>query len=314
MSQPGQAAQTPTRTASGIAPETGPTTGVAGGPTGPGATGCPSLESVGRLAAGVAHEINTPIQFVGDSIHFLREAWDAMTTVLRTYQSMQQDLVDCTEAIPHLLRARESERTSDLPLLVDEVPAALDRAADGIDRVATIVRAMKEVVHPGRNGIAPHDLNHAVEAALIVARNEYKYCAELDLDLGDLPLVPCDLNGIHQVLLNLITNAAHAIQDRGSQEMGCIRVSTLVVEDAAVLRIQDNGAGIPAAIRDRIWEPFFTTKDVGEGTGQGLHIVHRIVTEQHNGRIECRSEAGVGSEFLIHLPLHEHADVDGEHG
>ncbi|MBX7197264.1 MAG: HAMP domain-containing histidine kinase [Sandaracinaceae bacterium] len=244
------------------------------------------LEAVGALAAGVAHEINTPIQFVGDSLYFLRDAFGDM------------------------LRAAQGEATAeeaDLPYLVDEVPQALSRCEEGVGRVAEIVRALKELSHPDEREKASSDLNRACQNAAIVTRNETKNVADVDLEFGAIPPVPCHLGDVSQVLINLIVNAAHAIEDRSKREGGTRRgriVISTALEPASVrISIADDGVGIPEAIRERIFEPFYTTKAVGRGTGQGLAIARTIVVERHGGELSFDTQVGKGTTFHVRLPL-----------
>ncbi len=266
------------------------------------------LTAVGTLAAGVAHEINTPVQFVSDSIHFLRDASRDIHAVLEKLQVVRdlaarnapREELDVALAV-----ARRFEDEADLDYVFASAPKAFDRCVDGLTRVATIVRAMKEFAHPSQREMEPADLNHAIENTLTIARNEYKYVADLRTDLGELPPVRCCINDINQVVLNLVVNAAHAIADRveGSEEKGTITVRTTREGDHAVISIRDTGNGIAEAIADRIFEPFFTTKEVGRGTGQGLALAWDVITEKHRGELRFESEVAVGTTFFIRLPL-----------
>jgi len=185
------------------------------------------------------------------------------------------------------------------------MPAALDSALEGLGRIATIVRSMKEFAHPDQAQKTDADLNQAIRSTLVVAHNEYKYVAQLDAEYGDLPLVPCHLGEINQVILNLIVNAAHAIADtvEGTGERGIIRVRTRRDGEAVEVSIGDSGTGIPEAVRDKIFEPFFTTKAVGIGTGQGLAIARSVIVKKHGGSLRFESECGKGTTFFIRLPL-----------
>ncbi|MFO0747748.1 MAG: ABC transporter substrate-binding protein [Myxococcota bacterium] len=266
------------------------------------------LEAVGRLAAGVAHEINTPVQFVGDSASFARDAFDDILAVLKVYRAVLDDAahgkLSSGEAAA---RAHDAEEDKDIDYLEARVPEALDRVKDGVARVATIVRAMKEFSHPDRADMAEADLNQAIRSTLVVATNEYKYVADLATDLGELPPVPCRVGELNQVVLNLIVNAAHAIEDRieGSDERGLITVRSRRDGEWARIEVSDTGGGIPEAIRERVFDPFFTTKEVGRGTGQGLAIARAVVVEKHGGTLAFETEAGVGTTFVIRLPLTE---------
>jgi PAS domain S-box-containing protein len=262
------------------------------------------LESVGRLAAGIAHEINTPIQYVGDSADFLRSAFEDVTRLLDAWTGAIETLPP--GAAREALRA-EIERLGgqhDLPYIRVELPRAFERVFDGVNRVSTIVKAMKEFAHPDSEDQSPADLNHAIETTLLVASNEYKYIAKINADLGRLPPVVCNVGELNQVFLNLIVNAAHAIHDAGRDcETGEIRIRTEAVGDEAVIRIGDNGCGIPAENLSKLYDPFFTTKEVGRGTGQGLSIARSILVEKHEGTIGVTSELGVGTEFVLKIPI-----------
>ncbi len=248
------------------------------------------LESIGRLAAGVAHEINTPAQFVSDSIHFIREGVEE----LLAYAAQAQNALPAT-SLPEL----------DLAYLQDNLPSALDRAFVGLARVAEIVRSMKEFSHADQSNMGPVDLNRAIQSTLVIARSEYKFVADLETQLAELPRVTCHGGQINQVVLNLVVNAAHAIADlvKGSDAKGLIVVKTSVDGPDVVISISDTGGGIPEAIRDRIFDPFFSTKEVGRGTGQGLAIVRNIVVNGHGGSMDFHTETGKGTTFLVRLPI-----------
>ena len=263
------------------------------------------LESVGQLAAGVAHEVNTPIQFVGDSLHFLRDAFADLEGILAAYIELRRAVTARGEHTELCSKIAEEEDEADLAFLREEVPAAFARAADGVSRVSGIVGAMKEFAHPGSDQMEPVDINDAIETTLTVAKNEYKYFAEVDLQLGELPAVSCRAGDINQVILNLVINAAHAIEATENDERGRIGVRTAVDGDHAVIEVSDTGTGIPEDVRGRIFDPFFTTKKVGKGTGQGLSITHKIVVEKHGGEISFDTQLGVGTTFRVRLPFKE---------
>jgi PAS domain S-box-containing protein len=265
------------------------------------------LRSIGQLASGIAHEINTPTQYVGDNTRFLKDAFADLMDVM----AQQAGLLDAARSgsvSPEMIRAvDESMRRADLAYLISEIPLAIRHTLEGIDRIAKIVRAMKEFAHPGREDKVPTDLNRIIETTLTVARNEWKYVADLatDFDRG-LPEVPCHPGEITQVILNLVVNAAHAIEDQiklGRMLKGVITVATRRKDDWAEIQINDTGGGIPDAIRSRIFDPFFTTKEPGRGTGQGLAICHPVIVDKHGGRIFFESEVGRGTTFTIALPL-----------
>lgn len=266
------------------------------------------LATVGSLAAGIAHEINTPVQFVGDSVHFLK---DASTEIFQLVDALLEVQRGVLSGEPEdVLRGRAEAvsvflEESDLDYIRENVPGAFDRSMDGLDRVATIVRSMKEFSHPAQREMAAVDLNRAIRSTLTVGRNEYKYVADLQTDFEDIPAVLCHVNDINQAVLNIVINAAHAIADRvgASGEKGRITVGTRLDGEAVEISIADTGNGIPEGVRDRIFDPFFTTKEVGRGTGQGLAIAWATIREKHGGELWFTTEAGVGTTFFIRLPV-----------
>ncbi len=261
------------------------------------------LEAVGQLSAGIAHEINTPLQFVGDSISFLKDAVEEVLILIGLYrESLYLDT-----PIPVAQRRqsmRDAEDAADVEYLCERIPVAFDRTVDGISRVRSIVQAMKRFSHASNADIAPADINEAIETTLAVCRNEFKYVAQASLELGELPSVECNISELNQVFLNLIINAAQAIEELvgTSGEQGEIKISTRIEGSDVVIEIADNGPGIPTELQDRIYEPFFTTKEVGKGTGQGLTLA-RTTIERHAGALECTSAVGAGTTFTIRLPL-----------
>ena len=260
------------------------------------------LESLGTLAAGIAHEINTPTQYIGDNLRFLIESFEDLETVLDRYGQLR-DGAQGDERLCEVLGAVETAiESADLDYLLDELPKAMAQSLEGVQQVASIVQAMKEFSHPGSKSREAIDFNRAVENALAVSRNSWKHVAELetafDDDLGSVSCVAAEIN---QVLLNLIVNAAHAME--GGETLGRLTVSTQQLDGVAELRVADSGCGIPEEICERIFDPFFTTKDVGKGTGQGLAIVQDIVVNKHGGEISVESTPGEGSCFVVRLPL-----------
>lgn len=263
------------------------------------------MESIGQLAAGIAHEINTPMQFVTDNLAFLRDSCKSLNEVIDLYRSSAQDN---GQALPPGLasRIRRAERACDLDFILAEMPRAIDQALDGTRRVAKIVRAMKQFSHPGSDEKQPADINEAIRTTLTVSRNEWKYVAEVETALQpDLQPVPCHIGELNQVLLNLIINSAHAIAEvvgDGSKRKGKITIRTAQDAQVTTMSIQDTGTGIRQEIQSRVFDPFFTTKGVGRGTGQGLSLAHNSIVKMHGGKIWFDSEVGRGTTFFIQLP------------
>ena len=252
------------------------------------------LESIGRLAAGVAHEINTPIQFLKDSLSFIHEG----TQELFQY-------IDELRAV----HPAPPESEVDFEDLRTEMPPALERMAEGLKRIAEIVLSMKEFSHADKREMSPVDLNRAIKSTLVIARSEYRYVADVETAFAALPPVVCHGGQINQVVLNLVVNAAHAIGDvvKNTGQRGKITVSTRIEADQVVIAIEDTGGGIPEAVRPNIFEPFFTTKEIGRGTGQGLSIARTVVVKDHGGTLDFVTELGKGTTFYVRLPLDRHA-------
>jgi two-component system, NtrC family, sensor kinase len=262
------------------------------------------LEAVGQLASGIAHELNTPIQFLADSVQFLQTSWDDASGLI---QGQRAVIARLAATLPELQEElSQLDEAADFQYLQQEMPRAFERTFDGTRRVTTIVRALKEFAHPDRRDKSPADLNRALENTLTVAHNEYKCLAAVQTQWGALPPVMCHVGELNQVFLNLIVNAAHAIGDvvGTSGQMGRITVATRQDGDSVVITIADTGAGIPLNIRSRIYDPFFTTKEVGKGTGQGLAIARSIVVDRHQGAITFESEIGQGTVFTLRLPIY----------
>jgi histidine kinase len=263
------------------------------------------LESVGRLAAGIAHEINTPVQFVSDSIVFMRDALPSLIETIRQYRELAAAVDDHGDVAAAAAAARAVEHEADVDYALSNAPAALEAALVGLGRVTAIVRAMKDFAHRDRGEKTLVDLNRAIESTLMIAANECKYLAEVQTDLAELPLVRCNGGEINQAVLNLVINAAHAIRDvvGDTGARGKIMVSTRQDGGEVEIAISDTGTGIPPPVRDKIYDPFFTTKEVGRGTGQGLAIVRSVVVDKHQGSLRFDTESGVGTTFYIRLPI-----------
>lgn len=264
------------------------------------------LEAVGRLAAGIAHEINTPIQFIGDNTRFMQDSFGQTLEMIGKYEQIAEGAKSAQfrpELIIELDAIREKIEWS---YLRAEIPKAMEQALDGVNRVATIVRAMKEFSHVDRSSEkTAADLNKAIESTLIVARNEVKYVANVETDFVPLPPVVCHLGDLNQVFLNLLVNAAHAIAEAtaGTDKKGRIVVHTRCDGQFVVVSVTDTGTGIPETVRGKIFDPFFTTKEVGKGTGQGLALARNIVVDKHGGTLTFETQMGKGTTFYVRLPV-----------
>ncbi|CCH47901.1 sensor histidine kinase [Pseudodesulfovibrio piezophilus] len=264
------------------------------------------LESIGSLAAGIAHEINTPSQFIADNLRFISSSYESLSKLLTLSTAICESEANGhdIEGIAH--RMNMLQETIDIKFLLEETPLAIAQSRAGIERITTIVQAMKRFSHPGSDSLRLADINEALKNTSEVCRNEWKYHSEIFFDLQpNLPLVPCLINDINQVFLNLIINAAHAVKKKYEeiQGKGKITIHTEVKGDHIIIQISDNGIGIPKALLERVFDPFFTTKDVGVGTGQGLALSYGIVTDRHKGTIEIQSREGIGTDCTISLPL-----------
>lgn len=267
------------------------------------------MESIGSLAAGIAHEINTPIQYVGDNLRFLDESLSQVSEVLNACLRLASSLPESKD-IPSLLsELRQSIERADLEYVLVEIPLAIQQGREGSRRVADIVRAMKEFSHPNTKQRVIVDIHQVIESTVTVSRNEWKYVADLVMDFDrSCPSISCLPGELSQALLNLIVNAAHAIGDNVHKgEKGKITIRTRHDKKSVEIQVADTGKGIPEAIRDRIFDPFFTTKPVGVGTGQGLSISYLAIVEKHGGSIRFETELGKGTTFIIRLPIIEPA-------
>ncbi len=265
------------------------------------------LASVGQLAAGIAHEINTPIQFIADNLDFLNGGASDLLAALAAFRSHIEAQGASTAGGQGRALFEQVEKDLDLAFLRSEIPEAIDQALEGTRRIAEIVKAMKQFAHTDRGELTQTDLNECIRSTVTVARNEWKYVADLELDLDpDLPVLPCLPGELNQVILNLVVNAAHAIADvidSQSGKKGRIRVSSRTLENLVEIAVADSGTGIPEEIGERIFDPFFTTKAVGRGSGQGLAIARNVIVEKLRGSLTFETEAGRGTTFFIRLPL-----------
>jgi len=260
-------------------------------------------EAIGQLAAGIAHEINTPIQYMGDSLAFLRESFEDIRDLLETVDTLSKTVKVPSDFAEKL---EEAEEDADIEFIHENFAPTCDRMADGLGHIATIVGAMKEFAGPAAGAKAPADLNASIRNTLIVAQSVYQDVASVSTDLDpDLPKVMCEVDQINQVLVNLVVNAAHAMADRhaDSGEMGRLALRSAVRDGVVELSINDTGGGIPEAVRERIFDPFFTTKEVGRGKGQGLAIARSIIVEEHGGQLEFDTVEGEGTTFFLRLPI-----------
>ncbi len=264
------------------------------------------LEAVGRLASGIAHEINTPTQYVLSNIDFIHEANEDINNILKVVEKLIIEN-DSRKENSIYLELQKILEDVDWPYLAEELPRAINQSKEGLRRITKIVMAMKHFSHPSGEVAEENDLNKAIESTVAVARNEWKYVAEVELLLAeDLPQVPCYLDEINQIFLAMIINSAQSIEEKFNHSDGIhgkIIITTKTRKNEVLITIEDNGKGMSETVVERIFDPFFTTKELNKGTGQGLAIVYDVIVNHHEGTIEVESTENIGTTFYITLPL-----------
>ena len=262
------------------------------------------LETLGTMASGIAHEINTPIQFIGDNLQFISDSFTAIDTLLKHYATLHEAALAADVLGSETQNVADAIEAAELDFLREELPGAIGQSLSGIQQVARIASAMKTFAHRGATEKEMADINQAIELTAAICRNEWKYDADLELSLDTaLPKITCHIGELSQVWLNLIVNAAHAVKAKPDLPRGLITINTSSRNGMVEITVADNGTGIPNDVRERVFEPFFSTKEAGKGSGQGLAICHNIVTEQHGGEIELWSNVGEGTRFIVRLPI-----------
>ncbi|KGJ89860.1 MHYT domain-containing protein [Colwellia psychrerythraea] len=264
------------------------------------------LESIGQLAAGIAHEINTPTQYVTDNTSFLKGAFASCIDVIKFCQNISsKPTEDINKEDINKMKGLLSD--SDIEFILEEVPSAITQSLEGLHRISTIVKAMKSFSHPSKGEMQLTSISEAIETTITVARNEWRYIAELVTQFDDdLPKIMCIRDELNQVFLNIIVNATHAIEEnstKSGQIDGKIKILATRQGENIIIKVVDNGAGMTAETQERIFDPFYTTKDVGKGTGQGLSLAYSVIVDRHKGKIEAHSILGEGTTFTISLPI-----------
>ena len=261
------------------------------------------LEALGTMAGGVAHEINTPVQFIGSNLAYLNDVFSDLLAVIDSYRDLRSTALAGEDLGDALAKTAKAEEDADLDGLIVDVPEAIAQTEEGVVRVSKIVEAIKEFAHSGGETQAIIDVNHTIDSTIEVSRGEWGCLAEVTTSFAeDLPTITGDPGKFQQVILNLIINAAQAISDHGPKSAGLIEIGTRLDGPDIAIEVRDDGCGIPKHLHERVFEPFFTTRDVGKGTGQGLALSYKTVTEHLGGTISLLSEEGLGTSFIVRVP------------
>jgi len=261
------------------------------------------LESLGQMAGNIAHQIKTPLQFIGNNGQFL---CDSFKDISKFYEAVFESLpeIEQSDKKQAALKIRQTIEHYDIEYHLREMPKACDQVVEGVAAVSNVIRSMKEYFHPGRGVMEKADVNKLLRSTVVIVQNEIKKIVDIEMEFyPGLPQIPCYQGELTQVFMNLLGNAADAIQEKVSRGTpGLIKITTALENSEIIITITDNGSGIPDSIKDNVFNPFFTTKEVGKGTGQGLPMAHNIV-EKHKGKIYFKSRAGEGTSFYVHLPI-----------
>lgn len=264
------------------------------------------MESIGFLAAGIAHEINTPSQFIMQNLLFQKENIDNLHKLLSEYDTF----VDSTKAVPQLapgrIRVNKLKEKTDADFIMQELPNSIDESLSGIEGIIRIVKSIKKFSHTGDTQRVLANINTLIQTVVDISKNEWKYDSEVQMDLDEnLPQTLCNPDILNQAFLNIVVNSAHANSDRKQPDgkKSVIRITTASDKDTIIISIQDQGVGIPDEIKDNIFTPFYTTKGMEKGTGQGLPIAYRALCEDHKGTLDFTSERGKGTTFTATIPI-----------
>ncbi|MFY2508307.1 MHYT domain-containing protein [Vibrio pectenicida] len=264
------------------------------------------LESMGQLAAGIAHEINTPTQYVSDNTNFLKSSFGTFLNIVTELKQVDQTH-PTAQPKQEAINLNKLLEKHDFDFIAEEIPLAIDQSLEGLNRISKIVHAMKSFTHSGHGEVQQVDILEAIESTITIARSEWRYVANVETDFApSTPKIPCRRDEFNQVILNFIINAAHAIEEKykgQDSQLGSIKISVFPETHYVIIKIEDNGIGIPDNIIDNIFDPFFTTKDVGKGTGQGLNLAYSCIVEHHKGVIHTETQVGQGTTFTIKLPI-----------